>query len=512
MVPQLDNLDISQVITAAGGDPWAVDDSLQRGRPNQISDLALAFHNAGRCTTESSKAFEEARNRFEASWNRENGDHPINDSAEVQRATQSLGVQADKLPKIGTDLESIAANLAETQRISATQISSLDAQLKDIDGALGHLLHDPHNPADTAEIQQRINDLINLADADTKSTLGTLESLRDGYTDQLEKSVTNLRVDDCYDPAPIQGIDDDGKISHDEHDQNAVKNYDTQQRQRDETLVNSPGGMTPEKADAAARLRDFATATDPAASLDARRLASERLDDFAMAHFTGPLPADRVLGSDARTRAQTRLEWQKKFEQGIGGGQQMSPDQVTQLLDDSEQHGRVAIAQQAVKTLERGGLSHAAATGVVRRMSEGTPLGEIAKSQSTTVGLFGAGTEASARSLSTGGHHLPDSFGVVTPAEAETLERLGKRLGVAGSVADVALAGIEVGQGAPAGKTMGQALGGVAGGMGGGWVVGALGGMWLGPGGAFFGGLIGGWAGGWAGGKGGEAIGSQIDH
>ncbi|BAX93103.1 putative alpha/beta hydrolase [Mycobacterium shigaense] len=153
MAPQLQNLDINQVIATAGGDPWAVDTSLQRGRPNQISDLALAFHNAGRCTTESDRAFEEARNRFETSWNREDGDHPINDSAEVQRATQSLGVQSEKLPKIGTDLESIAAMLAETQRISTTQIAALDGQLKDIDGALSHLLHDPHDPANTSAIQ-----------------------------------------------------------------------------------------------------------------------------------------------------------------------------------------------------------------------------------------------------------------------------------------------------------------------------------------------------------------------
>ncbi|WP_162899225.1 hypothetical protein [Mycobacterium shigaense] len=58
--------------------------------------------------------------------------------------------------------------------------------------------------------------------------MGTLESLRDGYTDHLERVVTNLRVDDGYDPSPIEGIDDDGKLSHDEHDQNAVKNYEVQ--------------------------------------------------------------------------------------------------------------------------------------------------------------------------------------------------------------------------------------------------------------------------------------------
>ena len=88
---QLNHLDIQQLIAAAGGDPWAIDKSLQSGRPIQISDLARAFHDAGRCTAESSKAFAEARSRFEASWNRENGGQPINDSAAVQRATRSQG-------------------------------------------------------------------------------------------------------------------------------------------------------------------------------------------------------------------------------------------------------------------------------------------------------------------------------------------------------------------------------------------------------------------------------------
>src|ERR1700759_4414253 len=123
MAPQLENLDINQVIAAAGGDPWAVDARLHGGRPNQISDLARAFHSAGRCTTESDKAFEEARNRFEASWNRENGDHPINDSAQVQRVTKSLGAQSEQLPKIALNLENIAAALAAAQKAGAGQIS-----------------------------------------------------------------------------------------------------------------------------------------------------------------------------------------------------------------------------------------------------------------------------------------------------------------------------------------------------------------------------------------------------
>lgn len=91
---QLRHINIRALIAEAGGDPWAIEHSLHAGRPAQIAELAEAFHAAGRCTAEANAAFEEARRRFEASWNRENGEHPINDSAEVQRVTAALGVQS----------------------------------------------------------------------------------------------------------------------------------------------------------------------------------------------------------------------------------------------------------------------------------------------------------------------------------------------------------------------------------------------------------------------------------
>lgn len=87
---QLRHINIRALIAEAGGDPWAIEHSLHAGRPAQIAELAEAFHAAGRCTAEANAAFEEARRRFEASWNRENGEHPINDSAEVQRVTAAL--------------------------------------------------------------------------------------------------------------------------------------------------------------------------------------------------------------------------------------------------------------------------------------------------------------------------------------------------------------------------------------------------------------------------------------
>ena len=207
---QLRYISIPQLIAEAGGNPWAINNSLQSGRPAQISDLAQAFHAAARCTTESSTAFDDARRRFEASRNRENGDHPINDSAEVQRTTQSLGAQSLQLPKIGLDLENIAAALAEVQRTGALLISTLETRLQQTDNQLGQALDlekDIHlTIADKSALDLLISGLEHQAIDDTKSGLGQFESIRNGYSSHLKKSLASLHTDG-YDPAAIERLD-----------------------------------------------------------------------------------------------------------------------------------------------------------------------------------------------------------------------------------------------------------------------------------------------------------------
>lgn len=88
---QLKHLSIGELVAGAGGDPWEVNRTLQAGQPGRIANLANAFHGAGRSTAEADHAFELALSRFNAAWNHQNGDHPINDSAEVQRTVKSLG-------------------------------------------------------------------------------------------------------------------------------------------------------------------------------------------------------------------------------------------------------------------------------------------------------------------------------------------------------------------------------------------------------------------------------------
>jgi pimeloyl-ACP methyl ester carboxylesterase len=198
------------LLAEAGGDPWAIDDSLQAGRPAQISELAQAFHDAGRCTAESSAAFDAARHRFEASWNRVSGEHPINGSAEVQGTMQSLGAQSLQLANIGADLESVAAALAEAQSFGAAVISALEAKLRQVDDLLGQALALENDIGLTADDRFALDAFIRALEQqavdDTAVALGQLRSRRDGYSESLQRSLITLRTDG-YDPAVLQSVD-----------------------------------------------------------------------------------------------------------------------------------------------------------------------------------------------------------------------------------------------------------------------------------------------------------------
>ena len=147
---QLKRLGVGELVSGAGGDPWEINRTLQAGQPGQISNLANAFHAAGRSDAEANHAFELARNRFNAAWNHQNGDHPINDSAEVQRTAQALGAQSEQLPKIGADLENIAASLAEAQKTGAAEIATLESQLEQLDHLIDLAMLDLQDHPDAA--------------------------------------------------------------------------------------------------------------------------------------------------------------------------------------------------------------------------------------------------------------------------------------------------------------------------------------------------------------------------
>lgn len=204
---QLRYISVAALIAEAGGDPWAVNRSLQAGSPFQISQLAEAFLKAGRCTAEATNAFDQARSRFDAAWNHQNGDHPITGSDEVQRVTKALGAQSLQLPKIAADLENIAANLAEAQKAAAGQIAALEGQLQQLDGFIGQAVELEKDPTLTAEDRHALDAFISGREDDairvTKAALGQLQSTRDGYANSFQNAMGTLHADG-YDltPAP----------------------------------------------------------------------------------------------------------------------------------------------------------------------------------------------------------------------------------------------------------------------------------------------------------------------
>lgn len=206
---QLRYISVAALIAEAGGDPWAVNQSLQAGSPFQISQLAEAFLKAGRCTAEATNAFDQARSRFDAAWNHQNGDHPINGSAEVQRVTKSLGAQSLQLPKIGADLENIAANLAEAQKSAAGQIAALESQLQQLDGFIGQAVELEKDPTLTAEDRHALDAFISGREddaiRDTKAALGQLQSTRDGYANSFQNAMGTLHADGYDLTAPQTG-------------------------------------------------------------------------------------------------------------------------------------------------------------------------------------------------------------------------------------------------------------------------------------------------------------------
>lgn len=201
-----ENLSEAELIASAGGDPWAINQSLQAGSPFQISQLAQAFHGAGRHTAEADHAFEDARKRFAAAWNHQDGGHPINDSEEVQRVIKSLGAQSEKLPKIGADLESIAAALADAQKQGAQEIALLDSELRGLDRIIGAINHDLTLNLSASE-RDKLERLKEAAHAqavdDVRDAVKQMTSIRNAYSDTLRKSMDALHTDGYDPPKPV---------------------------------------------------------------------------------------------------------------------------------------------------------------------------------------------------------------------------------------------------------------------------------------------------------------------
>lgn len=474
-------LNVRHLIERAGGDPWKLDDTVQSGSPGQINELATAFHDAGVCMSNTDQEFNEAKRRFEAAWDRQDGGgHPINDSEEVTRATTSLNLDKEELARVAVDLGNISAALAETQQSSQSSIQELEASLQRIDDAISAAVEQNGVVVD----ENNIAPLRNIAVQEVRDALSRIGNSRDIYAAELASAMDSMRASG-YLPDAVDAADGDG-VSGTDAARGEAADYNFQQRAKDLALVDGGGPMTPERAAAAARLRDYATIQNPASDPSAVNLAGERLDDFQTSRVpAGSLPLDHVLGADPQRRALVRQEWQRQLEQGTPTMPPMTPDEATAWMDQQEAQARVVAMDAMVKGLENQGLSRGAATDVAQAMAQGATLRDIAATAgplSEIKQLDGA--------LSDGKHSLP--WERYSTADLKAISGLGKLLGVAGTFGEAYFAFEDWSNGAAPGKTLGGLAGSLGGGVFGGMGVGLLGGSALGPGGAFVGAITGG--------------------
>jgi hypothetical protein len=131
------NLSVGDLVAAAGGDPWKINDELQAGDPGAINAQADAFHAAAGSATEIEDDFKSAKQRFEKGWKHNGAEHPINESAQVTQATTTMHMQKSQLGKTALDLENVAAGLVTAQLNASAVIAGLDNQLHAIDDAMG---------------------------------------------------------------------------------------------------------------------------------------------------------------------------------------------------------------------------------------------------------------------------------------------------------------------------------------------------------------------------------------
>ena len=267
------------------------------------------------------------------------------------------------------------------------------------------------------------------------------------------------------------------------------------QRAADESLINSVGPWTPEKQSAAGRLRNYATINNATAGVDEVRFAGERLNDYRMSQFSGPLPTDTVLGGDARTRAQARLQMQQRLEapNAFPGKPPLTADQATQLLNQWEANGRGMVLNDFAAQLQAAGVSAQGTQLAINEIQNGTSPTQVIMNATaglaSQAGNLGEGAKAHAGALPGGSHW--GTAPVWSSADVEALKGFGSKLGAAGTVVDGLLTINDVLHGAPAGEEAAQFGGRTLGAMGGGFLAGAAWGSFVGPEGTLIVGFLG---------------------
>ena len=115
--------------------------------------------------TQTSEEFNAAKKRFQAAWDRDDPAHPINDSVEVQRASQTMKSTKEALTRVGVDLQNAQVD-GVTLDWSALKTAAIDT---------------------------------------TRHSLGEMTAVRNAYGSALGHARVEMAAEG-YDLAPVNGV------------------------------------------------------------------------------------------------------------------------------------------------------------------------------------------------------------------------------------------------------------------------------------------------------------------
>lgn len=187
--PRYKHLEVAGLVSGAGGDPWAINESLDAGRPGKISQLADAFHAAGVSTGEAETEWITAKGTFERAWlPHQRPDHPINDSAKVQHVSRSLSYRREKLGAIARDLRMIAGSLAQAQDRSRETIAAVEGRLREMDEAIDRALGQL-----SAGQELDVSPVMGAATGQTRAALSRVRNIRADYSSDLNRAMVEMQ-------------------------------------------------------------------------------------------------------------------------------------------------------------------------------------------------------------------------------------------------------------------------------------------------------------------------------
>ncbi|MCE7001607.1 hypothetical protein LWC34_01930 [Kibdelosporangium philippinense] len=180
-----------QLAAKAGVDPWKLRDKLTAGNPAEITNLAKTFADASGEAQLSTDLAKEASELTAQGYTVDNS--PVHDPAKhVQDTKKLLGDGGEKMGKIARILDSISDELEGRISHAKTGVSTLEGEIKTIEGQWGEFWRKNHNMMDPNDRQSTLNTYIEQAVGRVREHGNAIKTSVDSYETTLATHLKSM--------------------------------------------------------------------------------------------------------------------------------------------------------------------------------------------------------------------------------------------------------------------------------------------------------------------------------